>query len=149
MVPKLGELWISTMLGMFVGAHGPGPVTIEEVEFDSLPELPVAAPLELGDPDEWTERQRIRLLAENTAAGLLDIEIDGWFPTTMLILTFRIRGMNSVCARSMSVFDRDGRPRLWQSAPTLMEWINLDIMEAGGLERLRKKEPGRFGYVWT
>ncbi len=148
-VPELGELWISTMTGTFVGATGSGPVAMEEVEFDSLPEIPVNAPLELGEPDEWTERQRVRLLAENRAAGLLDIEIDGWFPTTTLILTFRIRGMNGVCARLMSVFDRDGRPRLWQGAPTLMEWINLDIMEAGGLERLRKKEPGRFGYVWT
>ncbi|MDV7199696.1 hypothetical protein R4172_19330 [Rhodococcus kroppenstedtii] len=148
-VPERDEVWISTTAGTFVGAHAPGAVAMEEVEFDALPMLPVTAPPELGDPDEWTERQRIRLLAENSDAGLLDIEIDGWFPTTTLILTFRIRGFDAVCARSMSVFDRDGRPRLWQGAPTLMEWIGLDIMESGGLSRLRRKEPGRFGYVWT
>lgn len=148
-VPELDEVWISTTVGTFVGTLGSGAVALDEAEFTALPALPVTAPPELGDPDEWTERQRIRLLAENTAAGLLDIEIDGWFPTTTLILTFRIRGMSTVCARSVSVFDRDGRPRLWQGAPTLMEWINLDIMEAGGLTRLRRKKPGRFGYVWT
>ncbi|WP_037140578.1 hypothetical protein [Rhodococcoides fascians] len=147
-VPELDEVWISTSVGTFVGALESGAVVMEEAEFGAFPALPVTAPPELGDPDEWTERQRIRLLAENKRAGLIDIEIDGWFPTTTLILTFRIRGMRTVCARSMSVFDRDGRPRLWQGAPTLMEWIDLDIMEAGGLSRLRKKEPGRFGYVW-
>lgn len=107
-------------------------------------------PLELGDPDEWTQRQRVRLLAENTPQGLLDIEIDGWFPTTTLIVTFRVAGLSGrVCAQRMSVFDRDGRPRLWQGAPTLMESIHLDILESGGVRRLQEKEPGPFGWIWV
>lgn len=149
-VPDLAELWISTSVGTFAGGLGSGALTMKDAELDCLPDLPVTPPLELGDPDEWTERQRARLLAENKGEGLLDIEIDGWFPTTTLLLTFRVRGMEGVtCARSMSVFDRDGRPRLWQSAPTLMEWISLDILESGGLKRLRQRERGRFGYIWV
>ena len=149
LVPDLEQLWISTSTGTFVGEMTFGALTLQEAELDHLPEVPVTPPLELGDPDEWTERQRLRLLDENRAAGMLDIEIDGWFPTTWLHLIFRVREIQGVTfARAMSVLDRDGQPRIWTGAPTLMEWISLDIMESGGLERLKKKEPGRFGYVW-
>ncbi|GAF49340.1 hypothetical protein C8E05_4146 [Rhodococcus wratislaviensis] len=155
-LPSFDQVWVSTTSGTFATAHGAlthsGALALHDVdaELPAIPELPVSPLLKLGDPDEWTERQRVRLLAENTPQGLLDIEIDGWFPTTTLIVTFRVAGLSGrVCARRMSVFDRDGRPRLWQGAPSLMESILLDIDESGGVRRLQKKEPGPFGWVWV
>jgi hypothetical protein len=155
-LPSFDQVWVSTTSGTFATAHGTlthtGALALHDAdaELPAIPALEVTPPLELGDPDEWTQRQRVRLLAENTPQGLLDIEIDGWFPTTTLIVTFRVAGLNGrVCAQRMSVFDRDGRPRLWQGSPTLMESIHLDILESGGVCRLREKEPGPFGWVWV
>ncbi len=92
----------------------------------------------------------MRLLEQNRGQGLLDIEIDGWFPYTSIVVTFTVVGLPGVrCARRYALFDRDGRPALWRGPPTLMQSIRLGIAESGGVERLARTEPGRFGWVWT
>ncbi|WP_149359377.1 hypothetical protein [Lolliginicoccus suaedae] len=154
--PSTGQLWISTTYGLYRTDAGsletPGSIDMHEVSVAALaaPEVPVVAPPEMGDPDEWLELERARLIHENQQQGLLDVEIDGWFPTAKLIVTFAVgRFPGVVFARRFSAFTRDGAPALWRGAPTLMDHISLDIQESGGDRRLRKREPGAFGYVWV
>ncbi|MFE3290571.1 hypothetical protein [Rhodococcus sp. NPDC059234] len=108
---------------------------------------PLAA---IGNPERWAESERARLLEQNRGQGLLDIEIDGWFQYTSIFVTFAVAELPGVtCARRYALFDRDGRPALWRGPPTLMESIRMEIAESGGVERLARIEPGRFGWVWT
>lgn len=151
-----GRLWIVTTAGLF--ASDPGAVAgVGAIEMSAvgpgelpMPELAIRPPSEVGDPERWAETERARLLDQNRGQGLLDVEIDGWFPHTSLFVTFTVAGLPGVtCARRYTLFDRDGRPALWRGPPTLMESIRTDIAESGGVERLAHIEPGRFGWVWT
>ncbi len=153
---ETGQLWVSTTDGLFATA----PNTLEQAgrlpfaEVDTaaidLPVLPVTPPPGMGDPDVWALAERARLLEENTSLGMLDVEIDGWFPTATIIVTFTVRGLpGRVCARRYPLFNRDGGPALWRGAPTLMESILLGIDESGGLARLERTEPGAFGWTWV
>lgn len=150
------QLWVCTSDGLFVTAPGAleqaGRLRFDEVDTAAidLPVLPVTAPPGMGDPDVWALAERARLLEENTSLGLLDVEIDGWFPTATIIVTFTVRGLpGRVCARRYPLFNRDGGPALWRGAPTLMESILLGIDESGGIARLRRTEPGAFGWIWV
>lgn len=151
-----GQLWVSTSAGLFATApetlEQAGPLRFDEVDTSviELPGLPVIAPPSMGDPDEWALAERARLLDENSSRGLLDVEIDGWFPTATIIVTFTVRSLpGRVFARRYPLFNRDGGPALWRGAPTLMESILLDLEESGGVHRLKQTEPGAFGWIWV
>lgn len=45
----------------------------------------------MAAPEVWALAERARLLEENTSLGLLDVEIDGWYPTATIIVTFTVR----------------------------------------------------------
>ena len=150
------QLWVCTTEGLFATAPGAldeaGRLGFDEVDTSTivLPILPVTPPAGMDDPDGWALTERTRLLEENTSLGLLDVEIDGWFPTATIIVTFIVRGLpGTVCARRYPLFNRDGGPALWRGAPTLMESILLGIDESGGVARLRRTEPGAFGWIWV
>ncbi|UPK66469.1 hypothetical protein MYP14_24885 (plasmid) [Rhodococcus pyridinivorans] len=69
--------------------------------------------------------------------------------TATIIVTFTLRGLpGRVCAQRYPLFNRDGEPALWRGAPTLMESILLGIDESGGIARLKRTEPGAFGWIW-
>ncbi|MGW6378719.1 hypothetical protein ACWFRB_21910 [Rhodococcus sp. NPDC055112] len=150
------RLWIVTTAGMFASEPGgvdcAGSIEMSPVGPDELPvpEVAIRPPAAIGNPERWAESERARLLEQNRGQGLLDIEIDGWFPYTSIFVTFAVAELPGVtCARRYALFDRDGRPALWRGPPTLMESIRMDIAESGGVERLARTEPGRFGWVWT
>ena len=149
-----GQLWISTFEGLFVSEPGaldrPGRVEVVEAESLQVPELPVTPPPEVGDPEVYAYRECERLIAENADQGLLDARPVGRFPGTEVVVLFSLPGIPAVvCARRFRLFDRDGRPALWRGAPTLMEHISLSILESGGIERVRRTEPGIDGWVWV
>lgn len=151
-----GRLWIVSTAGLFASTPGAvagaGAIEMSPVGPEDLPmpELAVRPPSEVGDPERWAEAERARLLDQNRGQGLLDVEIDGLFPHTSVFVTFTVAGLPGVtCARRYALFDRDGRPALWRGPPTLMESIRTDIAESGGVARLARVEPGRFGWVWT
>lgn len=156
LLPELGQLWVSTTDGLFATDLGSvdrgGALTFDEVDAAALSGLnmPVTPLPEMGDLDVWALRERERLIAENVDQGLLEVEIDGWFPTASIIVTFRLPELpRAVCARRYPLFTRDGTPALWRGAPTLMQSIRMGIDESGGVERVRSTPPGPFGLIWV
>ncbi|MFC9514915.1 hypothetical protein ACFTSD_04220 [Nocardiaceae bacterium NPDC056970] len=149
-----GQLWISTFEGLFVSKPGaldrPGRVEVVEAEPLRVPALPVTPPPDVGDPEVYAYRECDRLIAENADQGLLDARPVGRFPFTEIVVLFSLSELPAVvCARRVRLFDGDGRPALWCGAPTLMEHISLSICESGGVERVRRIEPGIDGWVWV
>ncbi|MDI9914594.1 hypothetical protein [Rhodococcus sp. IEGM 1379] len=55
-----------------------------------MPNLPVNPPAEVGDPEVWAGRERARLIEENRDLGLIDVELEGWFPFTTVLVTFQL-----------------------------------------------------------
>ncbi|OYD69459.1 hypothetical protein [Rhodococcus sp. OK302] len=151
-----GQLWISTTEDLYVSEPDSlrcgGEIELREADQQDLPMpyLPVNPPAEVGDPEVWACRERARLIEENRDLGLIDVEIEGWFPFTTVLVTFQLSELRGVvCARRFGLFNRDGQPALWRGAPTLLSSMHLDIMETGGIRRLRSQSPDAFGRVWV